>query len=297
MKQLIVIAGPTAVGKTTAAIRLAQHLQTEILSCDSRQFYSELDIGVARPSPDELTAVPHHFIANRSVSNPYNIWQYEQEALATLETLFRSHEKVVMVGGSGLYIDAVRKGVSFMPDPSPQLREQIKQLIATQGLENACRLLHERDPQAYDSIDIRNPIRVQRALEVIFTSGQPYSSFLRSNQPLQRPFAITIAALQREPQALRERIFMRVTQMMEQGLLDEVRSLLQMRHLNTLNTVGYKELFAYIDGSVSLNEAVSQIQHNSWRYAKKQLTWLKRNPDVTYIDADNADQQLHRLLL
>ena len=272
MKRLIVIAGPTAVGKTAHAVRLARELGTEIVSCDSRQFYREMCIGVARPTDEELAAVPHHFIACRSVTEPYNIFEYEQDALRVIQTLFEKHDVVLAVGGSGLYIDALKNGVTRMPDPTPDLRSRLQQM----PLEEKRAQLRILDPEYYAKVDLRNPVRLQRALEVCLMTGRPYSEVIASHSPARRPFDIEIRVLQLPASDLRRRIDLRVDAMMQQGLLDEVRSLLPYRYLNTLNTVGYRELFPVLDGETSLESAVAAIKLNTWHYARKQMTWMRR---------------------
>lgn len=271
-KKLIVVAGPTAVGKTAHAVALAQRLDTEIVSCDSRQFYRELSIGVARPSDEELAAVPHHFIACRSVTEPYNIYDYEHDAMAVVARLMETHDTVVAVGGSGLYINALRATPAVLPSPTAELRSMLQQM----PLEEKRAQLRLLDPDYYARVDLRNPVRLQRALEVCLTAGRPYSQVLADQQTAPRPFAIEMQVLSMEPAALRERIDRRVDRMMADGLLDEVRQLLPYRHLNTLNTVGYRELFPVLDGHAAVDEAVAQIKLNTWHYARKQLTWLKR---------------------
>lgn len=271
-KKLIVVAGPTAVGKTAHAVALAQRLDTEIVSCDSRQFYRELSIGVARPSDEELAAVPHHFIACRSVTEPYNIYDYEHDAMAVVARLMETHDTVIAVGGSGLYIDALRATPAVLPSPTAELRSMLQQM----PLEEKRAQLRLLDPDYYARVDLRNPVRLQRALEVCLTAGRPYSQVLADQQTAPRPFAIEMQVLSMEPAALRERIDRRVDRMMADGLLDEVRQLLPYRHLNTLNTVGYRELFPVLDGHAAVDEAVAQIKLNTWHYARKQLTWLKR---------------------
>lgn len=271
-KKLIVVAGPTAVGKTAHAVALAQRLDTEIVSCDSRQFYRELSIGVARPSDEELAAVPHHFIACRSVTEPYNIYDYEHDAMAVVARLMETRDTVVAVGGSGLYIDALRATPAVLPSPTAELRSMLQQM----PLEEKRAQLRLLDPDYYARVDLRNPVRLQRALEVCLTAGRPYSQVLADQQAAPRPFAIEMQVLSMEPAALRERIDRRVDRMMADGLLDEVRQLLPYRHLNTLNTVGYRELFPVLDGHAAVDEAVAQIKLNTWHYARKQLTWLKR---------------------
>lgn len=271
-KKLIVVAGPTAVGKTAHAVALAQRLDTEIVSCDSRQFYRELSIGVARPTDEELAAVPHHFIDCRSVTEPYNIYDYEHDAMAVVARLMETRDTVVAVGGSGLYIDALRATPAVLPSPTAELRSMLQQM----PLEEKRAQLRLLDPDYYARVDLRNPVRLQRALEVCLTAGRPYSQVLADQQAAPRPFAIEMQVLSMEPAALRERIDRRVDRMMADGLLDEVRQLLPYRHLNTLNTVGYRELFPVLDGHAAVDEAVAQIKLNTWHYARKQLTWLKR---------------------
>ena len=273
MKKLLILTGPTASGKTAEAIRLAREMGTEILSCDSRQFYRELRIGVARPTDDELAAAPHHFIACRSVTDPYNISDYERDAMKVIEKLFaEGHDTVIAVGGSGLYVDALRLGVTAMPDPTPELRARLQQM----PLEEKRAQLQLLDPEYYARVDLRNPVRLQRALEVCYMTGRPYSQVLADHQPTPRPFDIEVRVIQIPNSDLRARIDLRVDQMMADGLLDEVRSLLPYRHLNTLNTVGYRELFPVIDGTRDLADAVAEIKLNTWHYARKQLTWCRR---------------------
>lgn len=271
-KTLLVITGPTASGKTAEAVRLAQKLGTEILSCDSRQFYRELSIGVARPSDDELAAVKHHFIACRSVTEPYNISDYERDAISLLDSLFRHYDTVVAVGGSGLYVDALRLGVTSMPDPTPDLRARLQQI----PLEEKRAQLQMLDPDYYARVDLRNPVRLQRALEVCYMTGRPYSQVLADSRPQPRPFDIEVRVLQPPTADLRHRIDLRVDRMMADGLLDEVESLLPYRNLPTLRTVGYRELFPVLDGTEKLDDAVAKIKLNTWHYARKQLTWCRR---------------------
>ena len=291
MKRLIVIVGPTAIGKTAAAIEVARQLETEIVSCDSRQFYKELDIGVARPSPEELAAAKHHFIACRSVTEPYNAFDYEHDALNTLSTIFESHDTAVAVGGSGLYVDALCNGINLLPDPTPELRAELSQKIANGHLDELLGELQRLDPEYYAIVDRQNPMRIQRALETIYTSGQPYSSLIGKKLP-QRPFDIVKIGLQCERTELKERIYRRVDMMMGQGLLDEVRSLLPFRSLNTLNTVGYKEVFEYLDGRCTIGQATTNIKNHTWQYAKKQLTWLKRYNEIKWVDRKKNDEIL-----
>ena len=274
-KRLIVIAGPTAVGKTAYAVRLAQELGTEVVSCDSRQFYREMRIGVARPSDIELAAVKHHFIACRSVTEPYNIFDYRRDALQQVAQLFETYDTVLAVGGSGLYIDALLHEVTRMPDPTPELRAFLQQM----PLEEKRARLQLLDPDYYARVDLHNPVRLQRALEVCLMTGKPYSRVIAENEARSAEhtaWSTEVKVLSMERAELRDRIDRRVDLMMQEGLLDEVRSLLPYRHLNTLNTVGYRELFPVLDGQASLQEAVDAIKLNTWHYARKQLTWLKR---------------------
>lgn len=273
MKKLLILTGPTASGKTAEAIRLAREMSTEILSCDSRQFYRELRIGVARPTEEELAAATHHFIACRSVTEPYNISDYERDAMVVINKLFsEGHDTVIAVGGSGLYVDALRQGVSSMPDPTPEIRSRLQQM----PIEEKRAQLQLLDPDYYHRVDLRNPVRLQRALEVCYMTGRPYSQVLADHQPEPRPFDVEVRVLRPNPEELRYKINLRVDQMMQEGLLNEVRTLLPYRHLNTLNTVGYRELFPVLDGTRDLSDAVAEIKLNTWHYARKQLTWCRR---------------------
>lgn len=284
-KTLKVLEGPTAVGKTALAIRWAQEENTEIVSADSRQFYREMNIGVARPEPEELSAVKHHFIACKSISEYYSASRYEQEALALLEQLFRRHDTVIMTGGSGLYVNALCNGIDALPDPTPQLREMLKKRLAEEGLASLQEELRRLDPVFYEIIDLQNPARLRRALEVCLTTGRPYSS-LRTNAKKPRPFRIERYALNRSKEELHKRIHLRVDRMMEQGLLEEVRQLYPQRALNALQTVGYRELFDYFDGKIPLEQAIEDIKTHTRRYAKRQLTWLRKQEDLVWLNAD-----------
>ena len=272
MKKLLIITGPTASGKTAEAIRLARELGAEILSCDSRQFYSEMRIGVARPSDEELAAAKHHFIACRSVSNPYNIFDYEHDAMKLLDELFQHGDIAIAVGGSGLYVDALRQGVTSMPDPTPELRARLQEM----PIEEKRSQLQMLDPEYYARVDLRNPVRLQRALEVYYMTGRPYSQVIAERKPAERPFEIEVRVLQIPNSELRTNIDLRVDRMMEEGLLEEVQSLLPYRDISTLRTVGYRELFPVLDGTKKLADAVSEIKLNTWHYARKQLTWCRR---------------------
>jgi tRNA dimethylallyltransferase len=278
---LVVIAGPTAAGKTSLSIRLACHFSTEILSADSRQFYREMKIGTACPSLEELQAVPHHFIGNISIHENYNVSRYEQEALAKLDLLFRDHRIVLLTGGSGLYINAVRHGIDDLPDPDDAIRESLKQLLAEEGIAALRSRLKMLDPAYYEQVDLANPKRLLRALEVCLTTGLPYSS-QRKNEPKPRNFKQVMIGITPEKEELYTRINSRVDAMMESGLLAETEALLPFRHLNALNTVGYKELFDYFDGKKSLDQAVADIKTHTRRYAKRQMTWFRKDEAVRW---------------
>ena len=278
MSRLLLILGPTASGKTARAIELAQQLNTDIVSCDSRQFYTEMNIGVARPTPDELAAAPHHFIACRSVKEPYNVFSYEQEALRLIHTLFQQYDTVVAVGGSGLYLEALCRGISVMPDPTPELRKMLQEKLRNEGVESLRAMLHTLDPDYYAQVDLANGVRIQRALEVCLTAGKPYSQLI--NQPRQpRPFTIETIVIERSREDLRQRIDTRVDEMIALGLEEEARQLYPLRHLTALNTVGYKEFFTLWDRhglATPIPTPSDAIKLNTWHYAKKQLTWLKK---------------------
>ena len=290
-KTLFVIVGPTAIGKTAMAIRLAQQLGTEILSCDSRQFYKELNIGVARPCEEELAAAKHHFIANLSIHDSYNVSMYEHDALALLEKLFQTHETAVAVGGSGLYVDALCQGITVMPDPDPEIRAQLKQTLKTEGIESLRNQLRILDPDYYYSTEIANPLRIIRGLEMCLTTGRPFSQ-IRKSDIKERPFDIVKIGLQCPREELYNRINRRVDMMMDEGLEAEARGLLPYRHLNALNTVGYKELFDYFDGKITLAQAVTDIKTHTRRYAKRQITWLQRYQDIQWFGRENVEDIL-----
>ena len=275
MSKLIVITGPTAVGKTAAAVEMARRLNTEIVSCDSRQMYREMRIGTAVPSTEELAAVPHHFIGNLSIHDYYNVSMFEQECLQLLDKLFIKHDVVIMTGGSGLYIDAVCKGIDDFPTVDPDIRKSVTACFEADGIEYLRRQLSMLDPEHYAKVDLRNHKRIMKAIEVCLQTGKPYSSFLTA-QTRRRPFEIEKIVMMLPREELFDRINRRTTTMMEQGLLEEAKKLYPYRRLNALNTVGYKEMFDYIDGHHSLDDAVELIRRNTRRYAKRQLTWLAR---------------------
>lgn len=282
-KYLISIVGPTGIGKTSLSIALAQHFNTEIISADSRQFYKEMQIGTAAPTPEELNAAPHHFIHHKSVMQAYNVGDFEKDALTLLNQLFVNHNVVIMVGGSGLYVDAVTKGLDDFPQIDPTVRETLNDELTNKGLEHLQNQLKTLDPIAFNQIAMDNPHRVIRALEICIGSGQPYSSFLNKPKP-KRPFKTISIGLDADRPIIYERINTRVDQMMALGLLDEVKTLQHLQHQNALNTVGYSELFKFLNGEWTLDFAVSEIKKNSRRYAKRQLTWFKKNQDIIWFD-------------
>lgn len=281
-RTLIVIAGPTASGKTETAIQVAKQHHTEILNADSRQFYKEMSIGTAAPSPKELLEVKHHFVHHISIFDQYDVAAYEQDATRLLNQLFLHHETVVLTGGSGLFIDAVCKGIDAMPDIDPTVRERVNALYHEGGLTVLQQEVQRLDPDYYGIVDRKNPRRLQRALEVCLQTGLPFSTF-RTQHAAQRDFTIQKYALLWDRQELYNRINQRVERMLAQGLVDEARGLYPYRHLNALNTVGYKELFDYFDGKTSLGEAVEQIKLNTRHYAKRQMTWLRKDKEYQWI--------------
>ena len=285
MATLLVLTGPTASGKTALAIRWAERLRTEILSADSRQFYREMRIGTAAPTPDELRRVPHHFVQHLSIHDSYNVYRYEQDALTLLEKLFQNHENVILCGGSGLYIDAVCNGIDLLPDPDPELRENLHRMLRENRVEEFHQMLKEKDPEYYEVVDRNNPVRMVRALEVCIQTGQPYST-LRKQQAKERPFQIIKYAIALPREVLNERINRRVERMMEEGLEAEARQLYPLRHLNALQTVGYRELFDHFDGKCTIDESVEAIKAHTRQYAKRQMTWFKRDSDYRWISPE-----------
>lgn len=283
MPTLHIILGPTGVGKTDYALALARAAGCPVVSCDSRQVYREMRIGTARPTDEQLAAVRHYFVADRSVTEPFTAGQFEVEALALLERLFRMHDTVVMAGGSGLYIDALCNGLDDFPEADPQLRAQLSRRLRTEGVAALRAELRLLDPESYATIDPANGQRIVRALEVTLATGRTFSSF-KTHAPKPRPFAIVKTGLTRPRAGLYARIDARVEAMLADGLLEEARSLLPYRDLPALNTVGYKELFGYFDGCYDLDEAVRLIKRNTRHYAKKQLTYWGRDASIRWIE-------------
>lgn len=288
-KTLIVLLGPTGVGKTDLSIDIARHFNTSIISCDSRQIYREMTIGTAVPSKEQLAAVPHFFIQTLSVADYYNSWQFEIQALEKIKELFRQRDVVIMSGGSMMYIDAVCKGIDDIPTISPELRQELMQVYDREGPEAIRAMLRELDPVFYEQVDLNNGKRILHAVEVCRMAGVPYSS-LRTNTPKDRGFRIIRIGLNRDKEELYQRIDLRVDLMLEAGLEAEVRSLLPLRHLNALNTVGYRELFDYFEGTTDYAEAVRLIKRNSRRYAKKQLSWFRRDGDIHWFNPDKREE-------
>jgi tRNA dimethylallyltransferase len=287
-KRLIVLLGPTGVGKTELSIEIARHFHTSIISCDSRQIYREMRIGTAVPSREQLSAVPHFFIHTLSVKDYYNSWQFEQQALDKIRELHHTAEVVLLVGGSMMYIDALCKGIDDIPTIDPELREQLMNRMEVEGVEAIRDLLKKLDPVFYAQVDLNNAKRVLHAVEVCMMAGKPYSS-LRTNQPKKREFDILKIGLNREKTELYDRIDKRVDIMLEEGLEGEARSLYPLRHLNPLNTVGYKEFFEYFDNKIDYEEAVRLIKRNSRRYAKKQLSWFRRDMAIHWFHPDDKE--------
>ncbi len=285
---LIVIAGPTASGKTAFAIKVAKALNTVILSADSRQFYKEMSIGTAAPTKEELSQAKHYFVHHISIEDKYDVADYERDVLQLLNELFKTHDAVVMTGGSGLFIDAVCNGIDTMPDVEPEIREKVQNLFDEGGLRALQDEVMRLDPDYFAIVDQHNPRRLQRALEVCYQTGKPFSSF-RSGNTVRRDFGIKKYALLWDRQQLIERIDKRVDMMMEQGLLNEAKALYPKRDLNALNTVSYKELFAYFDGQCTLAEAVQQIKTHTRQYAKRQMTWLRKDNSYQWITTDEID--------
>jgi tRNA dimethylallyltransferase len=294
-KTLIVIVGPTAIGKTALAIQLAQHFATEIISADSRQFFREMEIGTAKPSAEELAAAPHHFINSHSINTLFSTGDFEVQALERIEALFTTHDTLIMVGGSGLYIDALCNGLDALPDTDLNIREQLNQQLANEGIEAIKRQLAEYDPEYYQKVDQANPQRMIRGLEFFLSTGTKLSAHLTNNKKI-RPFKIIKIGLNMDRSALYERINLRVDQMMSAGLLDEVKSLTAYRKYNALNTVGYSELFAYLDGEMTLAEAVDKIKQNTRRFAKRQLTWFRRDDSTAWFEPNQQDAVIHQIM-
>lgn len=283
-KTLVILLGPTGVGKTDLSIGLAERLGSPVISADSRQIYSELPIGTAAPTAEQQARVKHYFIGTHSITDNYSAGQYETDCLRLLDELFTAHDTLLLTGGSMMYIDAVCRGFDDIPAVADDVRRKVQELFHSEGLEALLGELQRLDPEHYERVDRQNHQRVMRALEVCYQTGQTYSSF-RSGVARQRPFRIVKIGLNRPRAELYERINRRVDIMLQQGLLDEVRAVMPFSHLNSLNTVGYKELFPYLRGEVCLEQAVEQVKTDSRRYAKRQLTWFRADSDIRWLDA------------
>lgn len=282
-KTLIVLVGPTGVGKTETSLALAETLHAPIINADSRQIYKGMGIGTAAPTPEEQARVEHHFVQFLNPGEYYSAAQFELDVMARLETLFQSHDYVLLSGGSMMYIDAVCKGIDDIPTVDAEIRKMMLERYEAEGLERLCSELRVLDPEYYQVVDLKNPKRVIHALEICYMTGKTYTSF-RTNTRKERPFRIVKIGLKREREILYDRINRRVTQMLEMGLEQEVRSLMPYRNTNALNTVGYKEMFAYFDGAMTLEQAADKIRQNSRIYSRKQMTWFKRDEEIKWFE-------------
>lgn len=293
-KHLIVILGPTGAGKTSVSIALAKHFKTEVISSDSRQIYKGMVIGTAAITPDEQEGVPHHFVGTLDISESFNAFEYEQQALEVISKGFEEHDTLVMCGGSMMYIDAVCKGIDKMPDVDLNIRDELKLRCEQEGVAALSAELKRVDKEYYHSIDAKNPARVIHGLEVYLTTGKPISSF-RKNTPKERPFKITKVGITLPREELYERINLRVDKMLEVGLIDEARQFYPYRHYNSLKTVGYRELFEHFDGKIPVEESVRLIKRNSRHYAKKQLTWFRKDESTEWFSPFDTDAILSYL--
>lgn len=294
-KTLIVITGPTAVGKTDLCLDIAKYFGIPIINADSRQIYREIKIGTAAPTEEQLRQVRHYFVGTQALTDYYSASIYEQEVMHLLDTLFQTSDYALLSGGSMMYIDAVCNGIDDIPTVDDETRNTLKRRLAEEGLDSLCEQLRILDPEHYEIVDKKNPRRVVHALEICLMTGRTYTSF-RTNAYKERPFNIIKIGLTREREIIYERINRRVDIMMQQGFLDEARSVYALRHLNALNTVGYKELFTYLDGTWSLDEAIERIKGNTRRYARKQLTWYKKDPLVTWFSPDDKQLILNHII-
>ena len=285
MKKLVVIAGPTASGKTSLSIRLALHFKSEILSADSRQFYRKMDIGTAKPSKEELEKVPHHFINSLEIDEKYNVGRFEEEALKKTSLLFNNYDILFLTGGSGLYIDALCKGIDDLPETEISIREELNRIHKTEGIEALQKKLLETDPEYYSQTDLNNPHRLIRALEVSIITGRKYSSF-RKNIIKERDFITKKIGLLIDRTELYNRINLRVDSMIKNGLVKEVQTLLPYRNENALQTVGYKEIIEFLDNKISLDEAIEAIKQNTRNYAKRQMTWFRKDKEIHWFEPE-----------
>ena len=290
-KNLILVVGPTAVGKTDLCLNLAKKFNTEIVSCDSRQFYREMQLGTAKPTRDELTQVKHHLIDSLSIEDDYDVRRFEKDALEILELIFRSKETAIITGGSGLFADAIASGFDEMPEVSPEIRGKIIAEYEEKGLGWLQSQVADYDPDYYSQVDRQNPQRLMRALEIYLGTGSKFSSFRRKTKTV-RPFKVIKVGLERDRNELYRRIDQRMDQMIEAGLFDEAKSLFQKRHLNAMQTVGYSEIFGFLEGKYDREEAIRLLKRNSRRYAKRQLTWFRRDPEIRWFHPDQEQEIL-----
>lgn len=293
-KTLIIILGPTASGKTSLAIDIAKYFKTEIISADSRQFYHEIPIGTAAPDINQLAECKHHFIGHLSIEENYNVSRYEKDVIELLELKFKTHDIIVMVGGSGLYINAVCDGIDDLPDPDEKIRQKLNDLYNENGLPALNTKLELLDPEYHATVDKSNPKRLIRAIEVCLQTGKTYTE-LRKNQSINRDFHIVKIGLELPRATLNERIHQRTDEMIQQGWLEEAESVFRFRELNALNTVGFKELFAYLDGSLGLEKAIEKIKTNTRRFAKRQMTWFRKDKEINWFSPDNTKEILNYL--
>lgn len=291
MHTLIVLIGPTGVGKTELSLRLAEHFRTCIVSADSRQLYADLKIGTAAPTPGQLQRVPHHFVGTLRLTDYYSAAQYEAEVLNLLEKLFTEHDTVLLTGGSMMYVDAICKGIDDIPTVDAETRQLMLQKYEAEGLESLCAELKLLDPEYYRQVDLKNPKRVIHALEICYMTGKTYTSF-RTDSPKERPFRIVKIGLTRDREELYDRINRRVDLMVEEGLVEEARQVYPYRALNSLNTVGYKEMFKYLDGEWTLPFAIEKIKQNSRIYSRKQMTWFKRDKEIRWFHPEQEAEIL-----
>ncbi|WP_067548502.1 tRNA (adenosine(37)-N6)-dimethylallyltransferase MiaA [Algoriphagus sanaruensis] len=288
-KYLLVIVGPTAVGKTELCLKLAKKFNSEIISCDSRQFYREMNLGTAKPSHEELDQVPHHLIDSHSIFEEYDVKQYESDVLAILDKLYQKSNMVLLTGGSGMYADIITQGMDSIPDISPEIREEVIRLYQQNGLEWLQNQVSIHDPIYFDQVDRQNPQRLMRALEVCLGTQQPYSNF-RQKKKVERPFVSIKIGLDRDREELYQRIDDRMDQMIEKGLFEEAESLFPYRNLNALQTVGYTEIFDFMEGVYDRVEAIRLLKRNSRRYAKRQMTWFRKDPEIQWFHPDQFNQ-------
>ena len=290
-KTLISVVGPTAIGKTKLAIAIAQHFNTDILSADSRQFFKEMCLGTAVPSDEELQSATHHFIQHKSIQESYSVGDFERDAMSSLQQLFKEKDVVILVGGSGLYVDAVAKGLDNFPEIDPKIRQRLNTELQENGITHLQEQLKKLDLPYYNKVDLENPHRLIRALEVCIGSGKPYSSFTNQEKP-KRPFDICTVGITADREIIYNRINQRVDLMLEKGLLEEAKSVYQHKELNALKSVGYKELFKHFDGEWELDFAISEIKKNTRRFAKRQLTWFRKNQDTLWVDFEEKRSEI-----